>query len=161
MKSETGRRILLSCINLKRKLNSIFSHSLLTEGEYFAILEIDRRNRKNVVPPKVSEIADALGVARPAATRMLNTLEEKGYVQKEITKTDRRVVYLSLTEKGEELLRRAEQVVNYIVEQVEQQFGEQDANEIVRLTNQLAKFYETLDYSHINRDIKHFSPFSC
>ncbi|MDY2836334.1 MAG: MarR family transcriptional regulator [Bilifractor sp.] len=49
---------------------------------------------------RVSDLSDALGLPRPGVTRMVKDLEEMGYIRKEPDSGDRRIVHLSLTEKG-------------------------------------------------------------
>lgn len=49
-------------------------------------------------------IADELGVAFPTATSMIDRLVKAEYVTREVDKNDRRVVYVSLTDKGQTVL---------------------------------------------------------
>lgn len=51
---------------------------------------------KNVTP---SDIARELMITLGTVTTSLNKLEKKGYIERTRSKTDRRVVYLSLTKK--------------------------------------------------------------
>lgn len=52
---------------------------------------------------KVSDLAEALHLSRPGITRSLNKMEEIGLIEKNTNQEDRRVVYVSLTKKGEEI----------------------------------------------------------
>jgi DNA-binding MarR family transcriptional regulator len=54
----------------------------------------------------VGEVALAAGVAPPTATRMLGHLERTGVVRREPSTDDRRVVTVSLTARGRQLLAR-------------------------------------------------------
>jgi DNA-binding MarR family transcriptional regulator len=47
-----------------------------------------------------AEIADAIGISRQAATKMADSLEQRGYVERHDDEHDRRRVVLHLTEKG-------------------------------------------------------------
>ncbi len=47
----------------------------------------------------VSELANKLNLSRPATTQKVNELEKKGYIIKTQSKEDKRVTYLSLSEK--------------------------------------------------------------
>ncbi|HYJ66527.1 MAG TPA: MarR family transcriptional regulator [Nocardioidaceae bacterium] len=60
----------------------------------------------------VGEVALAAGVAPPTATRMLGQLERAGVVRREASVTDRRVVTVSLTPRGRELLAKKRATVS-------------------------------------------------
>lgn len=48
----------------------------------------------------VSEISDILKVARPTVTQLVNSLQRKGFIDKHADERDKRVVRISLSEKG-------------------------------------------------------------
>jgi DNA-binding MarR family transcriptional regulator len=52
------------------------------------------------------EVSDYLMIAKNNLTAMMNKLVRKGVVKRERTEEDRRLVYVSLTEKGMELYRQ-------------------------------------------------------
>ena len=43
-------------------------------------------------------------MSMPAVSQILNSLEEKGLIERKMDRNDRRVVYASLTPKGNQLL---------------------------------------------------------
>jgi DNA-binding MarR family transcriptional regulator len=55
-------------------------------------------------PILASELADAFNVSRPNITNLINSLIEKGMVKQVEDAKDRRKKFLTLTEKGEEVL---------------------------------------------------------
>ena len=57
------------------------------------------------VSPTVGEIAGRLQVVHHSAVELVDRLEEQGLVQRRRNPDDRRQVFLSLTSKGERLLR--------------------------------------------------------
>lgn len=60
----------------------------------------------------VSDIQSNLYITKPAVSQMLNTLEKKGYVIREIDKSDRRKIAVALTSEGQGVLRRTEEYSN-------------------------------------------------
>jgi DNA-binding MarR family transcriptional regulator len=60
----------------------------------------------------VGEVALAAGVAPPTATRMLGQLERAGVVRREASIEDRRVVTVSLTPRGKQLLAKKRATVS-------------------------------------------------
>ena len=61
-------------------------------------------------PKNMSTIAKALHVTTGTLTISMNSLVKKGYVKRERSETDRRVVYIMLTAKGKLAYRHHEAV---------------------------------------------------
>jgi DNA-binding MarR family transcriptional regulator len=55
----------------------------------------------------MKEIAGFLAITPPSATALINNLVKVGYVQRSSSKADRRGVYLSLTKKGTQILKKS------------------------------------------------------
>jgi len=53
---------------------------------------------------RVTDLSQMMLVSKPTASRMLNTLCEKGFARKKLDSDDRRLVYMELTSKGEQVL---------------------------------------------------------
>lgn len=60
---------------------------------------------------RIGELAEAAGVAPPTATRMLDSLERDGIVNRGRSSEDRRVVEVALTAKGKKLLEQKHEVM--------------------------------------------------
>lgn len=54
----------------------------------------------------VKEVAEYLGITKSAVTQLLDPLADKGFVNRQKDLNDRRIVRLSLTLKGSEMLKR-------------------------------------------------------
>lgn len=50
---------------------------------------------------KISDISDYLGLPRPGVTRTVKEMEAKGYLRKIVSEEDGRIIYISITDKGE------------------------------------------------------------
>jgi DNA-binding MarR family transcriptional regulator len=61
---------------------------------------------------KVTDVAEFLGVTNAAASRAIDRLVQRGLVDRQISRADRRAVDLSLTPVAEELLQRFTEVRN-------------------------------------------------
>ncbi|WP_027717634.1 MarR family winged helix-turn-helix transcriptional regulator [Desulfovirgula thermocuniculi] len=88
---------------LFRRLHARLVRSLpegLTGSQFFALKLIFMRGRMTV-----SEMAEEHGVSLSAVTAMVDRLHRLGYVERQRDEADRRVVWLSLTPEGEELVR--------------------------------------------------------
>ncbi|UYZ21477.1 MarR family winged helix-turn-helix transcriptional regulator [Mesobacillus jeotgali] len=85
-----------------------------------------------------SELAEVFDVKKSAITAIITRLWEKGLIQRERDENDRRLVYLSLTEKGNELFQKAEERIQALVGSFIEKF---DQDEIV----QFLKTYDKLN----------------
>ena len=60
---------------------------------------------------RMSELAEVALISRSAATRLVDKIEEAGYVERHVCPTDRRGMVVSLTEAGRRVQSRAAPVV--------------------------------------------------
>jgi DNA-binding MarR family transcriptional regulator len=85
-----------------------------------------------------SELAEVFDVKKSAITAIITRLWEKGLIQRTRDENDRRLVYLALTEKGNELFQKTEERIHALVESIITKF---DQEEIV----QFLKTYDKLN----------------
>lgn len=71
----------------------------LPGSQSYLIFMLERKG-----PTRMSELADALHLTAGAVTIASDKLIERGYVERKRDEQDRRVVYLVLTEKGQETM---------------------------------------------------------
>ncbi len=84
----------------------------------------------------ISEVSDILNISLPNCSRYVKTAIENGYIQKQIDLEDKRIYYISLTEKGKQ-----------IVESTLDSFGDEMASQLLDLD---FKTLEKLDQSFSN-----------
>ncbi|TMV48211.1 MarR family transcriptional regulator [Paenibacillus mesophilus] len=73
----------------------------LTGPQYFILQTLAEAGKRNC-----SELAGALDVTLPAVTNLTNKLVRKGYIERIVSETDRRNVYLRITDAGREVEAR-------------------------------------------------------
>ncbi|MFT4412850.1 MarR family winged helix-turn-helix transcriptional regulator [Fredinandcohnia humi] len=73
-----------------------------------------------------TELAEVFDVKKSAITAIINRLWEKGLIQRTRDENDRRLVYLTLTEKGNELFTKTEERVHRLVESIIGGFEEKE-----------------------------------
>lgn len=83
----------------------------LTSAQLWAVSELSRRPGQ-----RVSDVATALSIHPSTASNLLDKLEKKGFVQKERRNDDQRVVRLTLTERGQQILANAPQPAEGILQ---------------------------------------------
>lgn len=113
---------------ISRMYNAYASTYDMTMAIGYVLLNID----KNGTP--ATKIAPALGLEPRSLTRMLKSLEEKGWIRRVSDGADKRVVNVFLTEEGKRKRARARQGVIEFNTLVQQQLTPQ----------QLEAFFETM-----------------
>lgn len=116
----------------KKEPNKFISESM--QGEVVTLHYIMQHNG-DVLPSEISNDMD-VSSARVAAT--LNSLENKGYITRQIDKNDRRRILVSLTPNGKEIASKNKEKIIRIVSKMLSDLGEHDAKEFVRITGKLA-----------------------
>lgn len=100
----------------------------------------------------VSEISDGLGISTPSGTLAINKLVKKGFLTKEKSETDGRVVYVNLTNMG----KKAEHAHRYfhrsMVRNITQDMQEDEKQVLLRGICKMNRFFEdTIDKSRRNK----------
>lgn len=85
----------------------------------------------------ISTLSERLEISKSAVSQMINVLEDKGYVERITTKNDRRIVYVRLTESGEQSLEKSLQSLLKHLNQVFDKMGEEDTETLLELLNKL------------------------
>ena len=141
MTNEKIKRMIDACYLAKRIREML---PPLPEGvmpSYIKYLEAVQTLEKNSSHVRVSDISDVLDLPRPGVTRTVKEMEQKGYLHKLASPDDRRVTYISITEKGRELSRKYDE--NYFSELSAylDDISEEEADCMIRT---IGKFYEIM-----------------
>lgn len=105
------------------------------QGEALTMLYMFR-HKKIVLP---SEISNDMNISSARVAAMLNSLDNKELVTREIDTSDRRRIIVKLTEKGKEIAERNSQEIENHAAKILELLGEHDAKELVRITEKLVK----------------------
>ncbi|HTX46654.1 MAG TPA: MarR family transcriptional regulator [Solirubrobacteraceae bacterium] len=122
-RSRGSEELVEAVLGASRALVAVAARSLATVAEdvtlaqYRALIELASRG-----PLRVADLADALAVDRSTATRMCDRLVRKRLVARRRMSDDRRVVRISLTAAGAELVaevsRRRREEIGRIVKRM-------------------------------------------
>jgi DNA-binding MarR family transcriptional regulator len=104
-------------------------------GETFVLYFI-KENQGKTVPSQISEV---MGVSSARIATALNSLEEKGFITREIDIEDRRKIIVRLTQKGTDHVEEWERKFIEDLKDTLIALGEEDAKELVRITGRLAE----------------------
>nr|WP_268978334.1 MarR family transcriptional regulator [Heyndrickxia ginsengihumi] len=93
----------------------------------------------------VSKISQHLQVTSSTVTQLINDLEKKGLVIREIDPNDRRMVRIELTDQGKEMMQKAEkareQFFNGLVEFV----GEEECKELIQQLEKVIQYIDNME----------------
>lgn len=95
------RLLMRSAHLLETRLNAALAPAGLQIHEYLAMLVIKFEDG----PIRPTELSESLGISRPQITRLLDSLEQRGFITREHSKTDRRALILTLSPKGANQLK--------------------------------------------------------
>lgn len=113
----------------------------LTHSETMVLFSIKGYVETHEEGVKTSELSNILNVASPTITQQINSLEARGFVERSIDKQDRRAVRIKVTEKGEEILKKAskefEESINGLVEYL----GEEKSDQLADLLSETFNYF--------------------
>lgn len=144
MKKQKGSRLLYACLNMGRQLSKLMGSGNLSQGEYLVLRNIWLSNSGKQGYLKAADLSDKLELSRPSITRILNELERRGYITRNIDKRDRRSINIDLTEAGLEALESANRGNLDIAEKLVESLGDSDADKLIELIDRLAEIYKEI-----------------
>lgn len=156
MQQQKGYRLLNSCLNMRRQLNKLVSTGNLSRGEYLVLrnLWLSNNNLSSCGKEgyiKASDLSQILELSRPSITRILNNLERRGFITRNIDKNDRRSVNIELTKAGIEAIEKANRGILNIAERLVVSLGDSDTDKLIELMDKLTQIYkEILDEKEDN-----------
>jgi len=92
----------------------------------------------------ISEIGRALYISKPYMTVLIDSLMEKGWIEREQDPDDRRVILVSITPNGKKHLRRAFEVYREDVKTLLSGLGKSDISRLCSSAECLKKILEKL-----------------
>ncbi len=118
----------------------------VSKSEFFVLAMIDEYHHEQKEEEEkgvmVSTLARCVKMSNAATSKLLRTMEGKGYVERVLDDQDRRLVYIRLSSYGKELISQSKQRVFAKTCRVFDQLGERDAAEFLRLTRRLLEILQ-------------------
>ncbi len=91
------------------------------------------------------ELTELMGMSMSAASKKISILENKGLLQRENSKMDRRNVYITLTEEGAALCAEEEEKKREWMSEVIRRMGAEDARKLIDLLNHMFDIVEQME----------------
>ena len=130
-------------VNLFRDIMELEEQAIITQ-EYQDITNNDMHVIEAIgvgEPKNMSTIAKLLSVTVGTLTIAMNSLVKKGYVIRERGKEDRRVFYISLSEKGLRAYRHHEEFHRQMIEAVLENLTEDETESLVKALAKLERWF--------------------
>lgn len=115
----------------------------LTHDQHYILRYINR-----VGSCTSTALAEEFEVKKSAITAIITRLWEKGLIQRTRDENDRRVVYLTLTDKGKEFFNKTEEKIHNLVEQFITHFDESEIKQFIETYEKLNKVLIEIKETH-------------
>ena len=112
----------------------------MLHGEIFILDYLERKNG-TVLPGELSAMMRDSSARTAIALR---NLEQKGYIERDIDKTDRRKILVSITDEGRDLAREGREAALNRMKHIVDELGEEDAGEFIRIAGRIAEITKNL-----------------
>lgn len=132
-------------VNLFRDIMTLESQAIITE-EYQDITNNDMHVIEAIgigEPKNMSTIARQLSVTVGTLTIAMNSLVKKGYVTRERGQEDRRVVYISLSEKGRRAYQNHEDFHRRMIDAVLKDLTAEETASLVTALTKLERWFRS------------------
>ena len=140
----------------KRSINellvNLFNHVMDLEGEAVITPQFQdiTNNDMHIIeaigieePRNMSAIAHKLSVTVSTLTTNMNGLEKKGYIRRERSQEDKRVVYVILTEKGKKAFYHHRDFHKKMIKAIVKDLTEEEMELLYRCLQNLNQFFES------------------
>lgn len=114
----------------------------IKHNEMMLLMFLNHNLSEDCLGIQPSELGEILQLTRPAVTSLVNSLEEKGYVERINDAEDRRVVFVSPTSQGVELINYSKQQLAQNIGEILASLGEKDTQELIRITRKIRSILE-------------------
>ncbi|MDF2865640.1 MAG: transcriptional regulator, MarR/EmrR family protein [Clostridia bacterium] len=124
----------------KIKLKQVSNCGEFTHNEkmiLFILKDISKDSRVSL-----STLRGRMKLAPSTITPIITLLEEKGLIERNIDKTDRRNIFLQISPKGEEFTEKIQIEIKNEMSKYIEYIGEDDTKQLIRLISKTTDFFE-------------------
>ena len=134
-------------VGLFRNINTIEEHAVRT-GEFKDLTTNDAHVMEAIgveEAKNMTRVAKCLSVTTGTLTISVNSLVKKGYVVRERSETDRRVVLVSLTEKGKKAFYHHEAFHKKMIQAICKELTSQEKQVLAKSLGSLNEFFKNYE----------------
>ena len=142
MSKEIQNELVQAMFRLKKMMNRGLGRDLdnanITMSEFILMREVAENTKESSNPMALTEVREYLSVSKAAVSQMINSLEKRGYLTREVDVNNRRNIIVVLTEVGQEVYQKKNQEFFDRFEKVIQGIGETDISHFIAMINKMA-----------------------
>lgn len=135
------------------------SEFYMVHAIFFGLMRQTENLGEGQLPPPgvtVSYLSRTTHNSMPAVSQLLKGLEEKGIVVRVPAKSDRRKVYVRLTEQGQSTVKEAGRTFFELLDEVADRMGKEDTERLIYLLHKVSGIlHEVKDEYHAVKNPKH------
>lgn len=138
---ENKQELVEELITTLRKFPKIFSQRGNMQQKRSEIMVLFCINKSADGEMKVSEISRYLHVKAPTVTQLINELESKGQVERITRSTDRRSVWIRLTDEGKRVLAEVDKEIQAKYNGLIDYLGEQETIVFIETLKRMQEYF--------------------
>ena len=94
---------------------------------------------------RAKDIAKSLEISKPAVSKLLNSMEQKGLIVREHRDDDRKAVYVVLTQKAISILEEQKATASVMTKKVFAEMGMENAKQLLALVDLFYESYKKVE----------------
>ena len=142
MSKEIQNELVQAMFRLKKMMNRGLGRDLdnanITMSEFILMREVAENTKESYNSMALTEVREYLSVSKAAVSQMLNSLEKRGYIVREIDPNNRRNIIVILTEEGKTAFEKKNQEFYDRFEMVIRGIGEKDVSQFIAMINKMS-----------------------
>ena len=131
---------LFRSMNQFRKLKFAEMFPMISRTDFFVMCTIMDKGENGQIT--ISELASRAKMLPSAISRTLKGLEERGYVERNVNKNDRRNTYVELTDAGKMVIEEARKTMAEFGKSVMAQVDEEDMKRLISYLDNIYRIAE-------------------
>lgn len=129
---------LLTTFKKMRKMNvHRIKDCTLTSSQMYMLHHIYHKNKHLEKPTTVSQISKESNQTLSATTQIINSLDKEGYIKREIDKDDRRIIRITLTDKGKQHMKDQHDKMLEYVQGIVEKIGQEQTIQFIDIIEKI------------------------
>lgn len=121
--------------DLREVMRAGFAEFGISQSKYYILLYLHENSDRSITP---SQIASFSGLSRATTSELIDGLDHEGLIERNICADDRRMIYVSITQKGREFLKKVLPVYHAVSAQLVSCLDENDAAQLASVIQKLS-----------------------
>ncbi len=138
---ELEGKLMSSLMNLKNcKIHKAIHMSEFTHNQRLVMFILHDLEKKGKI--SLRELRNRMKLAPSTITPIITSLENDGYIERNIDPNDRRNIFLQLSKKGIEYTNKTHNAIENAVKDYINYMGKEDTEELIRLLTKSAEYFK-------------------